>query len=85
MKNNFQIHLEAIQKKKWIKGAIEHPGALRKKLGKKEGEKITKADIAKEKKKIAADGKVSASEKTEQKQLNLANTLMSMRKKKKSK
>ena len=82
MKNSFKVHLESIQKKNWIKGAIEHPGALRKKLGKKEGEKITKADIAKEKKKIAADGKISASEKKEQKQLNLAKTLMSMGKKK---
>lgn len=27
-------------KKRWIKAAIQHPGALRKQLGVKEGEKI---------------------------------------------
>lgn len=31
--------------KKWIKGAIEHPGALRRHFGKKEGENITKKEI----------------------------------------
>jgi len=82
MKNSFQTIFEGIRKKNWIKGAIEHPGALRKKLGKKGDEKITKSDIAKEEKKIAADGKVSPAEKKEKRQLNLAKTLMSLKKKK---
>jgi hypothetical protein len=34
-----------INEKKWIKGAIEHPGALRRHFHKKEGEKITKTEI----------------------------------------
>lgn len=33
------------EKKEWIKGAIEHPGALRRHFHKKEGEKITKSEI----------------------------------------
>lgn len=34
-------------KKKWIKTAIKHPGALRKELGVKEGEKIPEAKLEK--------------------------------------
>lgn len=33
--------------KKWIKGAIKHPGALRKELHVKEGEKIPAKKLAK--------------------------------------
>ena len=32
-------------KSKWIKDAIKKPGSLRKSLGKKEGEKISKSEI----------------------------------------
>ncbi len=32
--------------KKWIAGAIKHPGALRKTLGVKEGETISEAKLA---------------------------------------
>ena len=32
--------------KKWIKGAIKKPGALREQLGVKKGEKIPKAKLA---------------------------------------
>lgn len=35
------------EKKKWIQGAIKHPGALRKELGVKEGEKIPAKKLAK--------------------------------------
>lgn len=33
-------------KKRWIKGAIKHPGALHRQLGVKAGEKIPKSKIA---------------------------------------
>jgi hypothetical protein len=33
--------------KKWIQGAIKHPGALKKMLGVKEGEKIPEAKLKK--------------------------------------
>ncbi len=33
--------------KDWIKGAIKHPGALRKSLGVKKGEKIPKGKLEK--------------------------------------
>ena len=33
--------------KKWIKGAIKHPGALHRELGVKEGEKIPAKKMAK--------------------------------------
>ena len=33
------------EEKEWIKGAIEHPGALRRHFHKEEGEKITKTEI----------------------------------------
>ena len=50
----FEGFRSKIQEKeeKWIKGAIEKPGALRKQLGKKEGEKITKGEIEGEIKKL---------------------------------
>ena len=34
-------------KEKWIQGAIKHPGALRKTLGVKKGEKIPEAKLKK--------------------------------------
>ncbi len=38
--------------KKWIKGAIKEPGALRKSMGVKEGETIPKEDLERETKKL---------------------------------
>lgn len=75
-----------LNEKKWIKGAIEHPGSLRKHFHKEEGEKITKTEIKNEisdlmkkdldKKKPGAQlGKRDA---TLYKRLNLAKTLMGM-------
>jgi len=58
---------------KWISKAIEHPGALRKKLGVKKGKKIPKAKLKKAEK--------SKNPKT-RKQAVLAETLGKLRKKK---
>lgn len=69
---------------KWIAGAIKRPGALRKKLGKKGGEKISKAEIKKEMDKLKAKDKdpkksgiqgLSKRDLTKLRQLNLAKTL----------
>ena len=38
---------EQLQEKNWIKGAIKKPGALRKSMGVKKGEKIPAAEINK--------------------------------------
>jgi len=51
--------------KKWIAGAIKHPGALRRKLGVKEGEKIPASKLA------AKKGDTAATKR----QKNLAKTL----------
>jgi hypothetical protein len=58
-------------KKNWIKGAIEHPGALRKELGVKKGEKIPEKKLTKA---ASAPGKLG-------KQARLAETLKGLRKK----
>lgn len=58
--------------KKWIAGAIKHPGALRKKLGVKKGEKIPAAKLKKAEK--------SKNPKTK-KQALLAETLKKLSKK----
>jgi len=63
----------AKDKKNWIKGAIKHPGALRKTLGVKKGK-----DIPASKLKAAAEGKYG--KKTE-KRAELAKTLKKMHKK----
>lgn len=44
-------------KKNWIAGAIKKPGALRKEMGVKKGEKIPKAKLAKAAKKKGKEGK----------------------------
>ena len=36
---------ETLEEKNWIKGAVKKPGALRKSMGAKKGEKIPVADI----------------------------------------
>lgn len=56
---------------KWIQGAIEHPGALRKKLKVKKGEKIPASKLEK--------AEHSKNPKT-RKQANLAKTLRGMKK-----
>lgn len=43
--------------KKWIKGAIKHPGALRKTAGAKEGEKIPAGRLAELAKKKGVTGR----------------------------
>lgn len=70
--------------KKWISSAIKRPGALRKKLGKKEGEKISQTEINKKLKALDTDPdkpgtqtKGKANQRTV-KQLNLAKTLKSL-------
>ena len=63
------------KKKKWIKGAIKRPGALRKKAGAKKGEKIPEAKLAKMAKQKGRTGK----------QARLAQTLKKLRKKRKKK
>jgi hypothetical protein len=55
---------------KWIQKAIKHPGALRKKLGAKEGEPIPAGKLAKAAKQSGTTGK----------QARLAQTLKGMKK-----
>jgi len=55
---------------KWIQEAIKRPGALREKMGAKEGEKIPKGKIS---------AKISAAKRTLLKQLVLARTLGEMK------
>lgn len=69
---------------KWIQGAIKNPGALREKMGAKEGENIPKEQISQ---KIAqlqgeaeGDKKLSEAKRTMLKQLVLARTLGKMNK-----
>jgi len=57
--------------KNWIKGAIKHPDALRKKLHAKAGEKIPEAKIKKAE---------HSKNKTTARQARLAETLKKMRK-----
>lgn len=64
---------------KWIEGAIKNPGALREKLGVKDGETIPKGEIKEKISELKAqaegDKKLSAAKKTMLKQLVLARTL----------
>jgi hypothetical protein len=79
---------EAKKNKNWIAGAIKKPGALRKKMKKAEGEKISKSEInselAKLKKKDKDPSKkgvqgLSKKDLTKFKQLNLAKTLKGLK------
>ena len=67
----------------WIKGAIKTPGALREKMGAKEGEKIPKrkidAKIGQLQKEGEGDKKLSEVKRTLLKQLVLARTLGKMK------
>ena len=63
------------KKRKWIKGAIKHPGALRKELGVPEGENIPPSKL-----------KIKKGDSTRTKQRkNLAKRLAKLRKKRKKK
>jgi hypothetical protein len=67
----------------WIKGAIKKPGALREKMGAKEGENIPKEKIAAKigqlQKESEGDKKLSSAKRTLLKQLVLARTLGKMK------
>lgn len=67
----------------WIKGAIKKPGALREKMGAKEGENISKEKIASKistlQKESEGDKKLSSAKRTLLKQLVLARTLGKMK------
>ena len=74
---------EEVSEKNWIKDAIKKPGSLRKSMGKKEGEKLTKTEINSELSKLKAKDKdkekpgvqLGKSDATKYKRLNLAKTL----------
>ncbi len=75
------------EKKKWIKDAIKNPGALKKSLGKEEGEKLTKKEIQEEINKLKAKDKDSKkpgtqlgkADATKKRRLELAKTLSSLK------
>ena len=79
-----EIIREVLEEKNWIKGAIKKPGALRKSMGVKKGEKIPAAKINKKiatlRKKGEGDKKLTKPERTELSRLNLAKTLKKMKK-----
>lgn len=60
------------KEKKWIQGAIKHPGALRKSLHVKEGQKIPESKLKKAE---------HSKDPTTRKRANLAETLKKMHKK----
>lgn len=74
------------EKKEWIKDAIKKPGALKKQLGKKEDEKLTKKEIEKEIKELEKKDKDSKKpgtqlgkkDATKKRRLELAKTLKKM-------
>lgn len=78
-----EIIREILEEKNWIKGAIKKPGALRKSMGVKDGEKIPAEKINKKiatlKKKGEGDKKLTKPERTELQRLNLAKTLRKMK------
>ena len=69
---------------KWIKDAIKKPGALREKMGAKEGETIPKGKLAAKetqlRKEAAGDKTLSSAKRTLLKQIVLARTLGKMNK-----
>jgi len=80
------LNFEDFNEKKWIKNAIKNPGSLRKKLHKKEDEKISSIEIENELKELKDKDKdhdkkgiqgLSKSDLKKFKQLNLAKTLKS--------
>jgi hypothetical protein len=79
--------MEMKESEKWISDAIKRPGALRKKMGKKEGEKISTAEIDAELAKLHKKDKdpdkkgdqLSKKDAQKKKQLTLAKTLKGMK------
>lgn len=69
----FDYYMEQARDK-WIQDAIKKPGALRKKMGKDDGQKLTIKELD-EKKKQLEKGGVTKSEGKTIKQINLAKTL----------
>lgn len=75
------------EKKNWIKDAIKNPGALKKSLGKKEDDKITKKEINDELKKLKAKDldkekpgtQLNKKDATKKRRLELAKTLSSLK------
>ena len=75
------------KKEKWISDAIKEPGVLRKKMGKKEGEKISKAEIDAELAKLHKKDKdpnkkgdqLSKADAKKKKELTLAKTLRGLK------
>ena len=75
------------EEKKWIKDAIKNPGALKKQLGKEEGEKLTKKEIQEEINKLKAKDKdkdkpgtqLGKKDATKKRRLELAKTLSSLK------
>jgi hypothetical protein len=67
---------------KWIEGAIKNPGALREKMGAKEGETIPKEKLAAKESQLRKEGegdkKLSSAKRTLLKQIVLARTLGKM-------
>ena len=78
-----KLIVEVLEEKNWIKGAIKKPGALRKQMGVKKGEKIPMEKINKKistlKKKGEGDKKLTKPERTELSRLTLAKTLRKMK------
>ena len=91
---NVLLETQAKDAKKWIQGAVKRPGALRKKLGVKKGDKISLEKINQEMRKLKANdtnknkpgvqGLSKANART-YRQLNLAKTLRGLSKKKHAK
>ena len=79
------LPINDLEEANWIKGAIKKPGALRKSMGVKKGEKIPMEKINKKiatlSKKGEGDKKLTKPERTELSRLNLAKTLRGMKKK----
>jgi len=75
------------EKKKWIQDAIKHPGALKKSLGKKDDEKISKKEIDSELSKLKAKDKdkkkpgtqLDKKDATKKRRLELAKTLSKLK------
>ena len=75
------------EKKNWIKDAIKHPGALKKSLGKKDDEKISKKEIDSELSKLKAKDKdkkkpgtqLDKKDATKKRRLELAKTLSKLK------
>ena len=91
---NELLEAQAKEAKKWIRGAVKKPGALRRKLGVKKGDKINMNKINQEMRKLKSKDSnkkkpgvkgLTKSDLRTYKQLNLAKTLRGMSKKKHAK